>query len=103
MRWPATVKARPEPGGIAARAVTGWRCGMDRGRALFHGNVDGKYFRFAGWDEMQAELVLGRIGRPHPRLDAIIRRVVTFGPGDDGGIGGRHLGIAETQHDIAGP
>src|ERR1035437_11031477 len=103
MRWPAMVKAWPEPGGIEERAVTGWRWGMDGGRGLFHGDADGKCFRFTGRDQMQAKFVLGGIGRSHPRFDAVIRRIVAAAPGDDGGVGGRHLGVVEAHNDVARP
>ena len=50
---------------------------------------------------MQPDFVLGRIGRPHPRFDAIKRRIIGECPRDNARIGRRDGRGAELNRDIA--
>ena len=51
---------------------------------------------------MEADFVLGGIGRSHPWLDAVKRRVIGERPCDEAGLGRRHVVGAKPDGDGAG-
>src|SRR5947208_2373690 len=61
-------------------------------------DLDQEFLGLPRTDQMQARFVFRTVGRPHPRLDAVIRRFVIRRPSDDRGVFGR--GVRETSIEL---